>query len=176
MSAAGIRTLLPRLVPVAALDRANALDTSIWGMTDVVGPALAGLLVGIAGAAPAFAVIAMLYAGAAICVGGVRCAHVTSPRWGHLGAIWGAIWYARRWHGLLRVVRQPTLRGLAVCYALYQVTWGVLIVAVPVVAAREFLWRHQRRGRRRAVGRFRHCRRRGACSPANAAPWAASGR
>ena len=40
--------------------------------------------------------------------------------------------------GLVRVVRQPTLRGLAVCYSLYQVTWGALIVLVPVVTARHF--------------------------------------
>jgi len=42
LSAAGIRTLLPRLVPREALDRANALDTSIHGLTDIIGPALAG--------------------------------------------------------------------------------------------------------------------------------------
>jgi predicted MFS family arabinose efflux permease len=41
--------------------------------------------------------------------------------------------------GLIRVLRQPTLRGLAVCYGLYQVTWGVLIVAVPLLAARGFV-------------------------------------
>ena len=41
LSMAGIRALLPRLVPVAALDRANALDTAIHGLTDIVGPALA---------------------------------------------------------------------------------------------------------------------------------------
>ena len=71
LSAAGIRTLLPRLVPAEVLDRANALDTSIWGATDVLGPALAGLLMGITGAAPTFGVVALIYAAAAVCVGGV---------------------------------------------------------------------------------------------------------
>src|ERR1019366_1588146 len=42
LSVAGIRTLLPRLVSREVLDRANALDTSIHGLTDIVGPALAG--------------------------------------------------------------------------------------------------------------------------------------
>jgi MFS family permease len=45
--AAGIRALLPRLVPVNALDRANALDTATHGVSDVTGPALAGLLVAV---------------------------------------------------------------------------------------------------------------------------------
>lgn len=35
-------------------------------------------------------------------------------------------------------MRQPTLRGLAVCYGLYQIAWGALVVLVPVVAARHF--------------------------------------
>ena len=38
LSAAGIRALLPRLVPADALDRANALDTASHGLSDVVGP------------------------------------------------------------------------------------------------------------------------------------------
>ena len=37
LSSAGIRTLIPRLVPVPARDRANALDTSINALVGVVG-------------------------------------------------------------------------------------------------------------------------------------------
>jgi Major Facilitator Superfamily len=130
LSAAGIRTLLPRLVPGEVLDRANALDTSIHGLTDIVGPALAGVLMGVVGAAPTFCVIAAVYAGAAICVGGVRHVHVRPVRRRHLGL--------EAVTGLVRVVREPTLRGLAVCYGLYQISWGALVVLVPVVAARHF--------------------------------------
>src|SRR5690242_18517579 len=46
LSFAGIRALLPRLVPTEALGRANALDTAMHGLTDVIGPASAGALVG----------------------------------------------------------------------------------------------------------------------------------
>jgi hypothetical protein len=35
------------------------------------------------------------------------------------------------------VVSQPTLRGLAVAYSLYEVSWGLLMVLVPVVVGRE---------------------------------------
>jgi hypothetical protein len=46
LSRAGVRTLLPRLVPPQALDRVNALDTAIYAATDVLGPGAAGLLAG----------------------------------------------------------------------------------------------------------------------------------
>ena len=54
LSRAGIRVLLPRLVPAHALDRANALDTAIHGIVDVAGPSLAGVLMAFAGPAVCF--------------------------------------------------------------------------------------------------------------------------
>ena len=79
LSRAGVRTLLPQSVPVAALDRVNAVDTSIYALVDVIGPAVAGLLVAAAGPAPALAAIAACYAVAAICVARVR-AHPRAAR------------------------------------------------------------------------------------------------
>jgi predicted MFS family arabinose efflux permease len=128
LSAAGIRALVPRLVRVEARDRANALDTSIHGLTDIVGPALAGVLVGFVGAAPTFILIAILYATTAICVGRIRTPH---PRAVLLPAL-----LRTAWTGFVRVSRAPTLRAMALSYSLYQVTWGALLVVVPVVAAR----------------------------------------
>ncbi|HME23305.1 MAG TPA: MFS transporter [Acetobacteraceae bacterium] len=130
LSAAGIRALLPRLVPVTALDRVNALDTAIHGLTDIVGPASAGAIVGFAGPASALGMIAVIYAAAALCVGSIRRPRGQLPRVGPL--------LTQAWSGLQRVIRQPTLRGLAVAYSLYEVSWGVLVVVVPVFAARQF--------------------------------------
>jgi predicted MFS family arabinose efflux permease len=130
LSAAGIRTLLPQLVPRDVLDRANALDTSIHGLTDVIAPALAGLLMGVVGPAPTFCIIALVFAAAALCIDRARRVHAAptlpSRIWRDAAA------------GLFRVVRDPTLRGLAICYGFYQVTWGALIVLVPVVAAQNY--------------------------------------
>jgi predicted MFS family arabinose efflux permease len=39
--------------------------------------------------------------------------------------------------GVLYVVRHVSLRSLAISYALFQVSWGVLVVAVPVVVVRD---------------------------------------
>jgi MFS family permease len=130
LSAAGIRVLLPRLVPSHALDRANALDTAVHGVVDVVGPSLAGALMGFAGATPAFIVIAAAYGVAALCVALIRGAR-PPPRSSRR-------FLAQSAEGLVTVFRRPLLRGLAVGYALNNCTWGILVVAVPVFMAHRF--------------------------------------
>src|SRR4029077_14891096 len=61
---------------------------------------------------------------------GIRRPRGALPRFGPL--------LTQAWSGVVRVVRHPTLRGLAVAYSLYEVSWGVLVVTVPVVTARQF--------------------------------------
>jgi MFS family permease len=124
LSWAGIRVLLPRLVPEHALDRANALDTAVYAVVDVVGPSLAGALVGFAKATRSFIAIAMAYGGAAVCFAFVRAATPLPP------SSHGFI--AQALEGLAIVFRRPLLRGLAIGYALNMVTWGILVVVVPV--------------------------------------------
>jgi MFS family permease len=130
LSAAGIRALLPRLVPATALDRANALDTATHGISDVTGPALAGLLIAVGSAPLALFTIAAVFAVAALCVCTI---HRPTTRMPPVRAL---LDQAR--DGLMRVIHQPTLRGLAVVYTLYQISWGILVVAVPVFAVRRF--------------------------------------
>ena len=129
LSMAGIRALLPRVVPVAALRRANALDTAIHGLTDVAGPALAGACAGFGEPVFALGVIAVAYAVAAFCVAGI-------PRnGGRLPRIAPLLLEARE--GLRRVAGHPTLRGLVAAYSFYEVSWGILGVLVPVWAAQQ---------------------------------------
>jgi hypothetical protein len=130
LSMAGIRALLPGLVPLAARDRANALDTAIHGLTDIIGPASAGAIVGLAGPMPALGAIAVIYAAAASCLASIRRPRGRIPRAGSLLAL--------AWSGLVRVAGHATLRGLAVAYSLYEISWGMLVVAVPVSTARHF--------------------------------------
>ncbi|AAB91839.1 conserved hypothetical 41.6 kDa integral membrane protein (plasmid) [Sinorhizobium fredii NGR234] len=124
---AGIRTLLPRLVPPHALDQANALDTAVYSIVDVVGPAMAGGLVGWLGPEAAMSLIAAACAGAAVCLSQVqRLPGLASSRTSLL---------RQAIKGIYVVVRQPTLRGLAVSQSLYQMTWGALHVVIPVFVA-----------------------------------------
>ncbi|KWC18206.1 MFS transporter [Burkholderia ubonensis] len=130
LGAAGTRTLLPRVVPPAALDRANALDTAIYAVVDVVGPALAGVMAASLGPAAAILLIATAYAGAAVFLSFV-------PRLPGLARSQVSIWQ-QAMEGIRMVAAQPTLRGLAISYSLYQVTWGALIVVVPTFVAEHF--------------------------------------
>ncbi|MSP81784.1 MAG: MFS transporter [Alphaproteobacteria bacterium] len=61
------RALLPNLVPPEALGRAIALSSSTWQMSSIVGPALGGLLYGIAPEA-AYGVAAAMLIGSALAV------------------------------------------------------------------------------------------------------------
>jgi len=130
LSRAGVRTLLPRLVPSQALDRANAVDTAIYATTDVLGPGVTGLLVGTLGPLSAFIAIALAYASATVFVSKLH--RLPRSRSSSISLLQQTL------EGIAVVARQPTLRGLAVSYSLYQVTWGVLVVVVPVLAIREF--------------------------------------
>jgi Major Facilitator Superfamily len=130
LSAAGIRVLLPCLVPGQALDRANALDTTVHAIVDVAGPSLAGALVGFAGSITAFLVIAIAYAAATICVALIRETSVPSP------PVRGFL--RQTLEGVGFVIRRPLLRGLAIGYALNMLTWGILWVAIPVSLAQSF--------------------------------------
>lgn len=130
LGAAGTRTLLPRLVPVGALDRANALDTAIWAVVDVVGPALAGVIVALHGAETALCLVATFYAGAALALARV-------PRLPGLASTDSSFLH-QTLEGIRMVAGQPTLRGLAISYSLYQVTWGALYVVVPVFVATHY--------------------------------------
>jgi len=130
LGTAGTRTLLPRLVPHDALDRANALDAAVYAIADVVGPAMAGVVVARVGSEAAMTIIAAAYTGAAICLSHVqRLPGSASTQASFLG---------EALEGIQIVARQPTLRGLAVSYSLYEITWGALYVAIPVFVAEHY--------------------------------------
>lgn len=131
LGTAGIRVLIPRLVPKEALDLANALDTSSYALINVAGPAVAGVLFGFAGAQATMLLIVLLYAAASISL--VPLVRRTSGTQGTAGKSL----IRDAWAGVIYVVRHVSLRSLAISYALFQLSWGVLVVAVPVVVVRE---------------------------------------
>lgn len=132
LGTAGVRVLIPRLVPKEALDRANALDTSSYSLIGVTGPAVAGVLFGFAGSQATLLVLVFLYIAAAISLGPL----VRRTSTGQAGPSGSLVRGA--WAGVLYVLRNASLRSLAISYALYQVSWGILVVVVPVMVMREF--------------------------------------
>lgn len=126
LNIAGVRVLLPRLVPGPAAERANALDSGLFNLVEVLGPVLAGALFALAGGRTTMLVVAALYAVACaltLLLPATRPEHTE-----HRPLLRSTV------EGVRYVLTHPVLRALVVSYGLYQVAWGVLVVAVPTVA------------------------------------------
>lgn len=125
LNIAGVRVLLPRLVPGHAVERVNALDSGLFNLVEVLGPVLAGTLFALAGGPAAMVVVAVLYALA--CAFMLVLPKERPEHTEHRPLLRSTV------EGVRYVLTHPTLRALVVSYGLYQVAWGVLVVAVPTV-------------------------------------------
>jgi len=125
LSTSGARTLFPVLAPRHLWERANALDSSGHVIATLLGSPLAGVLVGFAG--PEWALMAT---GAGFAAAGVLMAGVRDPialKAGPTSVLADAL------QGLGYVVRNATLRGLALTLCTFNLSWGVLNIAIPVL-------------------------------------------
>ena len=124
LSNAGMRTLFPILVPRRLWERANAMDSTGYVVSSVFGPALAGVLVAAFGPE-----VALLASGGVFAVAMLVATGIHDPtertQQGRL--------LADAWAGLVYVVRNPTLRGLALAVSTNNVAWGLFFIALPVL-------------------------------------------
>ena len=128
LSAAGIRALVPRLIGPQARDAVNALDTTIHALADTVGPLVAGPLYALAGGPVCFAVVGGMYGVAALAALPVLRGDVPGSSRGGL--------FGQAVFGVRHVLGHRVLRGIALAYGMQTVSWGMLLVIVPVAAAR----------------------------------------
>ena len=124
LSFAGARAIMPSIVPDHLWERANALDNTTFVLATVVGAPLAGALVGFAGPEWALAVTGFVFAGAGLSILGVRDP-VLSRGTGPV--------LTDAWSGLVYVLRNRTLTGLALTFFTFGVGWGGLAIAIPVL-------------------------------------------
>ena len=125
LSGAGARSLFPTLVPRPLWERANALDSSGHVIATLVAAPLAGTLVGLAGGALALAAAGALFLAAAI-------AMLRLPEPARAAPSEGSV-LQNAWRGLEYVVRNPTLRGLALTLSTLNLGSGLLYIALPVL-------------------------------------------
>jgi predicted MFS family arabinose efflux permease len=125
LSNSGSRSLFPLIVPRNLWDRANGLDSGAFVVATVVGPGLAGVIVALAGTTVALVVPAVTWAAAALLLVGL---HLPVPENASRGTVLGDAW-----SGLLYVLRNRGLRGLAVTLAVYNMGQGCITVALPVL-------------------------------------------
>ncbi|MGP3969945.1 MFS transporter [Streptomyces sp. 6N223] len=125
LSTGGIRTLFPRFVPESAYDKANALDLSTFSVIDVAAPLAAGVLFALIGPNPTMLCVAGAFALAALSLGLLRGGSPAPPA-GDPRLLRSAV------EGIGYLLRNATLRGLAVAYSIYQVASGMLVIIAPV--------------------------------------------
>lgn len=125
LSSTGGRSLFPLLAPPAMWERANALDSSGQVIASLVAPPVAGALVAFAGGAWALVAVGVVFlAGAAVML------HLPDPASKVLGE---RSLLADAWSGLQYVVRNPTLRGIALTLSTMNLGSGMLVIAIPVL-------------------------------------------
>ena len=129
LSAAGVRTVVPLVLPEHLWGRGNAIDSSGYTVTTLIGPALGGLAVGLLGPEPALLAVGLLFLlGAASLVG------VAEPGIRHEAEeplLKSAL------AGVRYVARHPVLRGIATSLSALNVGAGMMVVAMPVLALRQ---------------------------------------
>jgi predicted MFS family arabinose efflux permease len=125
LSNAGARSLFPTMVPRTMWERANALDSSGHVIATLAAAPLAGTLVGLAGGERAMATAGAIFLAAALVM--VRLPEPAGARPADGSVLLNA------WRGLEYVVRNGTLRGLALTISTLNLGSGVLYIALPVL-------------------------------------------
>ncbi|HET9780791.1 MAG TPA: MFS transporter [Candidatus Dormibacteraeota bacterium] len=124
LSWAGLRSMFPALVPGHLWERANAVDTSSDVLASVIGAPIGGLLVALAGPEWALAASAALFVVAGAAMLRVRDPAIKDRTTSVL---------AEAWAGLVYVVRDRSLVGLAATFITFGAGWGCIVIAMPVL-------------------------------------------
>jgi MFS family permease len=125
LSATGLRSLFPLIVPVHLWERINAIDSTGYIIATIFGPPLAGVLVSIWGGAVAFIVIGLVFGVAALVIGRTPDPAIQTPS--------GASLLKDAWQGLLYTWRNPTLRGLGMSISILNLVTGTFNIIVPLI-------------------------------------------
>ena len=130
LSTTGVRTLFPILVPRPLWERANAVDSNLYVVASIFGPALAGALVALGGGALAIMVTGAMSGLAALVLLALHDPETNTATTGRL--------LRDAWLGLVYVLRNPTLRGLAISISVGNLGNGMVFVALPVLVLSHF--------------------------------------
>jgi MFS family permease len=125
LGTSGSRSLFPLVIPSHLWDRANAMDSMFYMITTVLGPPLAGAIVALFSPEAAIAATAVVFVAGAVALIGVRDVH--SDREDRAGLL------AEARAGVIYVLRNRALRGLAVGMSVVNLGQGILLVGLPVV-------------------------------------------
>jgi MFS family permease len=121
----GSRSLFPMVIPRYLWDRGNAVDSMFYMITTVLGPPLAGAVTAFYSAEAVIAGTAVLFVAGAVALAGVRDVPPTREITRSLLEEAG--------DGIRYVLRNRSLRGLAMGMSVMNLGYGILLVGLPVV-------------------------------------------
>ncbi len=125
LSATGLRSLFPLLVPSHLWERVNAVDSNGWVVATIIGPPLAAGLVGLIGGPMTLVLIAGVYGVAAAVVVGTPDPETATESTGRI--------LLDAWLGLRYTWGNPTLRGLASSISVLNLAGGMMTIVVPLI-------------------------------------------
>ena len=125
LSNSGLRSLFPIIVPRHLWNRANAIDSNSYVVSQLIGPPLAGVAIQALGPIVGLVVVGSVYALAAVATLGIPEPTVEQATTGRL------MTDARA--GVMYVLRNRTLRGLAISMSTMRIGSGVQAIVLPVV-------------------------------------------
>ena len=125
LSNSGARSLLPLIVPARLWDRVNALDSIGYAVTMGAGPALAGALTAWAGPRLALTVTAAAFLLAAVLIVPLREPAAAGASRSVVAEAWAGLTYV--------LVHNAALRGIALIVSIMNLSFGILVVALPVM-------------------------------------------
>lgn len=125
LSATGLRSLFPIIVPRHLWERVNALDSNGYVVSSILGPPLAaGLVAGFGGP------VALMVIGLCFGLGAIVLARVPDPATDTHTT--GSL-LRDAWQGLLYTVRNPTLRALGFTISMQNLMGGAFTIVIPLV-------------------------------------------
>jgi MFS family permease len=125
LSATGLRSLLPVIVPTHLWERVNAVDSTGYVLATIVGPPVAAMMVALLGGPATFIVIGATFGLAALVVAGLKEPQTKIASTGRL--------LADSWLGLVYTWRNRALRGLGFSVSAVNLANGAMTIIVPVL-------------------------------------------
>jgi MFS family permease len=125
LSATGLRSLFPLIVPRHLWERVNALDSNGYIVASILGPPLAaGLVAGVGGPAT------LIVIGLAFGVGAIVLSNAPDPETDTHTT--GSL-LLDAWQGLAYTMRNKTLRGLGLTIAVLNLMGGTFTIVIPLI-------------------------------------------
>jgi MFS family permease len=125
LSATGLRSLFPIIVPRHLWGRVNAVDSNGYVVASIIGPPAAAALVTVVGGPATLICIGVVHGCAALAMRGIPDPETETVSSGNL--------LRDAWQGLVYAWRNPTLRGLGFAISTLNLAGGMTTIVIPLI-------------------------------------------